>query len=145
MRVNKAITRLANKKQMETDNLSMLFVFLCNAAAMHNLLHKFYNRYSGRCNRAVVTSHIYFTWACMRAFYAYLERTSSPVWLGFLQGAPWHVCRLGHLSVQPRQGSNSGDCLGEAVMICRVRFELPQTLTITEYVNCCQRYAAISD
>ena len=27
MRVNKAITRLANKKQMETDNLYMLFVF----------------------------------------------------------------------------------------------------------------------
>ena len=27
MMVNKAITRLVNKKQMETDNLYMLFVF----------------------------------------------------------------------------------------------------------------------
>ena len=36
----------------------------------------------------------------------YFERTSSPVWFGFLQGAPLQVCRFGHLSVQPRHGSN---------------------------------------
>lgn len=67
MSVNNAITRLANKKQIETDNLYMLFVFRV-IHATPDLLQKYYSRYSGRCNRVVVTSHIYFTWACTRIF-----------------------------------------------------------------------------
>ena len=75
----------------------------------------------------------------------YFERTSSPVWFGFLQGAPLQVGRFGHLSVQPRQGSNSAGFLGETVIICRFGLEIPLIRMLTEYVNCCQRYAAISD
>ena len=39
MRVNKAITRLANKKQMETDNLYMLFVF-CVMRMRHTICYR---------------------------------------------------------------------------------------------------------
>ena len=56
------------------------------------------------------------TWGRLWALYYYLERTASPVWLDFFQGAPWHVLRFGHWSVQPRQGSSSVDCAVEAVI-----------------------------
>ena len=75
----------------------------------------------------------------------YFERTSSPVWFGFLQGAPLQVGRFGHLYVQPRQGSNSADCVGEAVMVPRFRFKLPASEMIADRVDCCQRYPAISE
>ena len=62
----------------------------------------------------------------------YFERTSLPVWLGFLQGAPLQVGRFGHFSVQPRQGSNSVDCVGEAVIGRRFRFKIFTAQMIAE-------------
>ena len=56
------------------------------------------------------------TKASITRFLRYFERTSSPGWVGFLQGAPWHTWRFGHLSVQPRHGSVEVEVLGGLII-----------------------------
>ena len=118
--VNKAMTRLAKKKQNATANLYMSVLQIAGACSSTALLTSRHDRINcesppdGNCDTQVQQS-------CQSSVFlkttlCHFTRTSSPDWEGLLHGAPWQVCRFGHLSVQPRQGSNAAESVEEAVI-----------------------------
>ena len=70
-------------------------------------------------------------------FCRYFVRTSSPGWFAFLQGAPWHVSRFGHLSVQPRHGRGSAEGVEKVFIGIQPYYLADHVWTLLEVIDGC--------